>query len=156
MTPYRHTVIAIDFDRTFTSDVEMWRTVIWLFASRGHTVLCVTGRTESQYSRLEMATVFGEATFKLFEAIIFCDHSPKRARTQQLGYKIDIWIDDMPEGIGATDPKAFQQLEDQFDVCESLPVFVNRAVNPDTIWIPPAHPPVERAPACLTKSPPRT
>jgi hypothetical protein len=106
-------------------------------------VLCVTGRYDTPQNRLQLAQVFGEEIFKRLTRCIFCNHSPKRAMTQQLGYKIDIWIDDMPEGIGATDPKEFKKLEDQFDVCESLPIFVNRGVNPDTIWFPPAFPPAE-------------
>jgi hypothetical protein len=136
MTPYRHTTIAVDFDRTFTSDIEMWRCVIRLFAKRGHTVLCVTGRTESPYSRLEMATIFGEATFKLFKDIIFCNHSPKRDATKRRGYYVDIWIDDLPEGVGATDRKVFRQLEDMCHVCEDLPVFKKKAVHPTRIWTP--------------------
>jgi hypothetical protein len=136
MTPYRHTTIAIDFDRTFTSDVEMWRLIIRLFARRGHTVLCVTGRTESNYSRLELATTFGEATFKLFKEIIFCDHSPKRIATLRRGYKVDIWIDDLPEGVGAADRKVFKQLEDMYPVCEELPVFTKGSVDPIRIWTP--------------------
>lgn len=63
MTPFRPTTIAIDFDRTFTSDVEFWRFFIRHAVKRGHTVICVTGRTETQYSKLQMATIFGEQTF---------------------------------------------------------------------------------------------
>ena len=136
MTPFRATTIAIDFDRTFTSDVEFWRFFIKHAVQRGHTVLCVTGRTESTYSKLEMATLFGAEVFHLLTGCIFCNHSPKRAATLARGYTVDIWIDDMPEGIGATDKKVFQQLEDMFPVCETLPVFTKRAVDPVKVWTP--------------------
>lgn len=136
MTPFRATTIALDFDRTFTSDVEFWRFFIKHAVRRGHTVLCVTGRTETQYSKLELATLFGADVFPLLAGCIFCDHSPKRAATLARGYTVDIWIDDLPEGVGATDKKVFQQLEDMFPVCETLPVFTKRAVDPNKVWMP--------------------
>lgn len=136
MTPYRLLTIALDFDRTFTSDIEFWRLMVLCAVQRGHKVLCVTGRTDSAYSRLEIATTFGEEVFKKLHDLIFCNHAPKRAQTLARGYRIDIWIDDMPEGIGATDKKVFQQLEDIFPVCETLPVFQKKAVHPQKIWTP--------------------
>lgn len=138
MTPYRLTNIAIDFDRTFTSDIEFWRLFITRAVSRGHKVFCVTGRTESSSNWREVAQLFGEAVFKQLAGCVFCDHSSKRARMQALGYKIDIWIDDMPEGIGTSaHASEFKKLEDQFDVCETLPVFNKNAVDPQAIWQPP-------------------
>jgi hypothetical protein len=136
MNPYRPTVMAIDFDRTFTSDVDFWRLFIRQAVTRGHTVLCVTGRTDTPYSRAELANVFGSSTFSLLTCCIFCNHSPKRAAAQRAGYRVDIWIDDLPEGVGATDPKEFKKLEDQFDVCEMLPVFHKGALDAQAVWRP--------------------
>lgn len=136
MTPYRRLIIALDFDRTFTSDIEFWRLFVALAAKRGHTVLCVTGRTDTPHSRLELLNVFGEQTFKLLRDCIFCDHAPKRAITRQRGYLIDIWVDDLPEGVGAADKSVFRQLEDTYPVCETLPVFGKKTVDPRKIWTP--------------------
>lgn len=136
MTPYRQLTIAFDFDRTFTSDVELWRFVILCLIMRGHRVLCVTGRSDTPYSRLELATTFGEEVFSKLTDLVFCDHGPKRAATLARGYVIDIWIDDLPEGVGAADKKVFKQLENLFPVCETLPVFAKDAVRPAAIWTP--------------------
>lgn len=136
MTPYRHLLIAIDFDRTFTADVEFWRFFIHAAARRGHNVLCVTGRSPTPTGRAELLAVFGDNTLKLLKDLIFCDHSPKRKKTRELGYTVDIWIDDLPEGVGATDRTVFRALEEIYPVCETLPVFGKKAVDPVKIWTP--------------------
>jgi hypothetical protein len=136
MTPFRRTLIALDFDRTFTSDVEFWRFFVLMATMRGHEVICVTGRTPTPSGRLELLTVMGDQTLKLLKDLIFCDHSPKRKRTSELGYTVDIWIDDLPEGVGATDRAVFKALEDIYPVCETLPVFTKKAVDPMKVWTP--------------------
>jgi hypothetical protein len=136
MTPFRRMLMALDFDRTFTGDVEFWRFFVHMAAMRGHKVLCVTGRTPTPTGRAELMNVFGEQTLKLLTDLIFCDHSPKRKRTLELGYKVDIWIDDMPEGVGAADRSVFRALEELYPVCETLPVFSKKAVDPVRIWTP--------------------
>jgi len=137
MTPNRGTIIALDFDRTFTSDVDFWRLFVLLAVQRGHTVICVTGRTDSPRGRAEVLATFGQPTFNLLTCCIFCNHSPKRAIAESHGYNVDIWIDDMPEGVGAADPATFKQLEQKFNVCETLPLFGKNAVSPASIWQPP-------------------
>lgn len=136
MTPYRHLLMALDFDRTFTSDVEFWRFFVLMAVKRGHEVICVTGRTPTPTGRAELLNVFGESTLKLLKDLIFCDHSPKRQRTRELGYTVDIWIDDLPEGVGATDKSVFRALEEIYPVCETLPVFGKKAIDPARIWTP--------------------
>jgi hypothetical protein len=133
MNPHRKTTIAIDFDRTFTSDVDFWRGVVELAVKRGHRVLCVTARTDSVKSRAEIARVFGPYIFSQLTCCIFCNHSPKRAAALSYGYNIDIWIDDLPEGIGAKSAQDFQQLERSFCVFETLPVLDGNPVSQRTI-----------------------
>lgn len=136
MTPYRHMLLAMDFDRTFTADMEFWRLIIQLAVHRGHSVICVTGRTPTPSGRAELVNAFGEQTLKLLKDVIFCDHSPKRQRTRELGYNVDVWIDDLPEGVGAADKSVFRALEEIYPVCETLPVFGKKSVDSTRIWTP--------------------
>lgn len=134
-TPWRKTVIAVDFDKTFTSDIEFWRLFIAQAVRRGHTVICVTGRTDSERSRNEMRALFGDYVFSKLAALIFCDHSPKRDTAKRLhNWDVDIWIDDFPESIGAPDQSTIKHMESHFKVYETLPVFDIKNVHPTNMW----------------------
>lgn len=83
-------IIAIDYDDTYTSDSIMWDQVIDLFRSRGHSVICVTGRNGGMY----------DAISDLMIPIVYAGSQYKRKAAERAGYKVDIWIDDIPEMIG--------------------------------------------------------
>ena len=84
----------------------------------------------------EVAAIFGQPYFQLLGGCVFCSHSPKRAIVEARGYAIDIWVDDMPEGIGARDAAEFKAFEAKFPVCETLPIFNNADISPTALWEP--------------------
>lgn len=132
-TPWRKTTIALDFDCTFTSDIEFWRGFVESATRRGHTVICVTGRTESPEKRQEVESIFGADTVARLGAIIFCNHTPKRLCATAAGWDINIWIDDFPEAI-TSDQTTIRALELVKPVYETLPVFDTNNVHPSRIW----------------------
>ena len=136
MAPFRKLKIALDFDRTFTSDIDFWRFFVHMAARRGHSVLCVTGRTDTPESRQELTTLFGVSALSRLTDLVFCDHAPKRQAALAAGHTVDIWIDDLPEGVGAAGKRVFKQLESMFPVCETLPVFHKDAISPTSVWTP--------------------
>jgi hypothetical protein len=135
-TPFRETTIALDFDRTFTSDIDMWRYLVWLFTQRGHKVYLVTGRHDTPENRKVVFETLGTTTALLLADFIFCDHQAKRAVAQAAGIMIDIWIDDLPELIGHADRDVFRKLEAQQPIAETLPVFEPGVVDFTSFWKP--------------------
>jgi len=130
VNPYRKLTIALDFDRTFTGDIDFWRGVVADAVARGHRVLCVTGRTDSAVSRAEIGRVFGPHVFSQLTCCIFCNHRPKRPAVRARGYVIDVWIDDLPENISLPSPEAFNARGPGFNVFETLPVLDDNLVSP--------------------------
>lgn len=82
-------IIAIDFDGTFTKDPVMWTRFIHDAEQRGHKVIMVTGRSQwsEDMSRLGIHTLL---------PVFFTSGELKDNHMRQLGYAVDIWIDDMP------------------------------------------------------------
>ena len=87
--------IALDYDDTYTRDPLMWNWFVQEALSRGHTVYCVTARSDRQLDEVEQTLGL------VLEPghIIACGHEPKRRFTQDMDIMIDVWIDDSPEFI---------------------------------------------------------
>ena len=86
-------IIAIDYDNTYSADPPMWDEVIKTFQASGHTVVCVTARPEM------MGQPVLDSVGKLVPCL-FCGGEWKREYALKHGYKVNVWIDDMPEYIG--------------------------------------------------------
>jgi hypothetical protein len=80
--------VAIDYDKTYTLDPELWNSFIEQLNSRGHKVWCVTSRIDSPANQSEV--IIPNAM------TIFCGFASKVWYTKELGISIDVWIDDDP------------------------------------------------------------
>lgn len=87
--------IALDYDRTFTADPELWTPFVHHAKAKGHEVKFVT-------YRLENASLYTDPNWrtnkdiefdalKLAIQIIYTNHKAKKDH-----WDADIWIDDMP------------------------------------------------------------
>lgn len=85
--------IMMDYDRTYTSDIALWRDVLDLMLFYGHNVYLVTSRFPT--SPIPLARDFEDRNIP----IIYCSFKAKRPHCESLGIDISIWIDDDPEWI---------------------------------------------------------
>jgi hypothetical protein len=86
-------IIAIDYDNTYTADPELWDSFILSSQAKGHTVICITARPEI------MGQPVKDSVGKLVN-VLFAGGDWKREYAAKHGYKVNVWIDDMPEYIG--------------------------------------------------------
>jgi hypothetical protein len=84
--------IAIDFDNTYTADEALWNLFVQAAIARGHRVICVTARRDTDENR-EIVQIPGCMTY-------FTGLSSKLwYMTEKRGVKVDIWIDDDPRSL---------------------------------------------------------
>lgn len=83
-------LIALDYDRTFTTDPDGWRAVVALMRARGHEFICVTGRKTPPSALHEPAIPM---------RIICAGDDFKSRAALRTGLHVDVWIDDMPGTI---------------------------------------------------------
>ena len=84
--------IAIDYDDTYTVDPDFWNDVIMLAQRRGHEVVVVTARPDTEEMRCEMRGVFD-----MWEVVVYCSgDEPKADYARRKGLAVDVWVDDSP------------------------------------------------------------
>lgn len=88
--------ISIDYDRTFSAAPSLWRSFIQDATGRGHAVVCISRREDTEANRDELRAAFGDG----LSALVLCgQETQKRAAAAAAGLEVDVWIDDYPEGI---------------------------------------------------------
>lgn len=90
-------ILGIDFDDTYTRDQDMWNSIISIMIKSGHTVYCVTARSDDEMPivRESIGSVIGE------ENCIGTNGKPKKNYIWEHhdNLFIDVWIDDQPEAV---------------------------------------------------------
>jgi hypothetical protein len=87
-------IFGIDYDGTFSRDPVGFAAVIGLLRSRGHVCICVTGRSDEGIWGAEV-----KRGINGLMPIVFTAGAWKASAAERAGYKVDVWIDDMPEGV---------------------------------------------------------
>ena len=98
--------IALDYDGTFTEDPEMFVDFLVNAQKRNHTVYMVTLRSKEH----DFEDIHNYLTNEYGVQIVWCDGRSKREVTEELGIKINIWIDDQPECISKGSSLTLEQL----------------------------------------------
>lgn len=93
--------IGLDYDDTFTADEELWSDFIYKCKSKGHDIRFVTFRFAETPSYDNRDCIADAEALDI--PIIFCNGVQKDDVTQQLGFFVDVWIDDFPVGIPKKD-----------------------------------------------------
>lgn len=84
--------ISLDYDNTYTRDPKFWNNFVELALNHGHSVYCVTARSNMQAEEVfdTIGKVIGE------DRCYFTNMTAKRNYMFKQGISIDVWIDDMP------------------------------------------------------------
>jgi hypothetical protein len=77
-------VIALDYDKTYTADPHLWKAFIEMATLRRHEVICVTMRRPD------------EPVDDMPVEIIYTSRRAKVPFMKDAGRTVDIWIDDSP------------------------------------------------------------
>lgn len=78
-------IIALDYDKTYTADPDLWDEFINLAQNNSHEIICITMRFPSE--KIEIDKV---------KKIYYTSRKAKLIWAKQNNINVDIWIDDKP------------------------------------------------------------
>lgn len=98
---------AFDYDGTLKSsayhdksECRMWAEVFGTLINCGHSILIVTMRNGSEADREDVERWRGLANVIYKTTVIYCgERGLKDEVCRSEGYRVDIWVDDMPDSI---------------------------------------------------------
>ena len=94
--------ISVDYDRTFSAAPGLWRSFVADATARGHRVVCITRRDDTEENRETLRSAF--ASLDVSEFVLCGPEQQKRAAARAAGLEVDVWVDDYPEGIVEASP----------------------------------------------------
>lgn len=79
-------IIALDYDKTYTADPQLWNKFIEDAKKSGHKIICLTMRKypDEQIKNMPVSTIH------------YTDRQAKKTWADENGIIVDIWIDDKP------------------------------------------------------------
>jgi hypothetical protein len=86
-------LIALDYDGTYTADVELWDRFIAHSRANGHRVFVVTMRFPHEGDEISRRLL------PKVDRIIYTSREAKRRHLERLGHAVHVWIDNHPEHI---------------------------------------------------------
>lgn len=79
-------IIAIDYDGTYTADPHLWNGFMQAAVDAGHRIICVTMRRPDEPAAIPCEVIY----------------TARRAKVrfmEEIGQKVDVWIDDAPHWL---------------------------------------------------------
>jgi hypothetical protein len=119
--PRRTQLFAMGFNRTFTGDRRLWLAFLVAASQVGHKSLLVTTMNDTPKNRARIQTALGTYAGYV-TAILFTSGVPKRQYCQLHGYKVDVWIDDIPEEVCAATRTDVRAAQKRFPTDEPVPI----------------------------------
>jgi len=86
-------LIALDYDGTYTADIELWDRFIADSRANGHRVFVVTMRFPHEGDEISRRLL------SKVDRIIYTSRGAKRRHLERLGHAVHVWIDNHPEHI---------------------------------------------------------
>lgn len=87
--------ICLDYDHTYSAAPELWDVCISVWRIKSWNVILCTQR----HRILDWHSDFHHLEYDMDVPCYFSDGKAKKTYLEELGFKVDIWIDDMPEKI---------------------------------------------------------